>query len=159
VALLLQMDPKLTESQIRTILHSTARADSFTGTTPNDMWGSGKLDVLAAANAVAAMIPSHPVLSTTTLTFASQTVGTTSPPKPVTLSNTGTASLKITSIATSGDFHVSSSTCGSSLAAGANCTISVTFTPKAIGTRSGTLKIKDINTTSPQSVQLTGTGA
>jgi hypothetical protein len=158
IALLLQMDSKLTGSQIRTILHSTARADSFTGTTPNDTWGSGKLDVLAAANAVAAIIPANPQLSTTTLTFGSQKVGTTSAAQPVTLSNTGTAPLKITSIAATGDYHVSSPTCGSSLGPGKSCSIPVTFTPKALGTRNGTLKIKDVNSTSPQSVQLTGTG-
>src|SRR5882762_11571452 len=43
------------------------------------------------------------------------------------------------------------------LAASANCTISVTFTPTAAGTRMGTLTITDNATPSTQTVPLTGT--
>ncbi len=96
-------------------------------------------------------------VSPTSLTFASQTTGTTSAAQTVTLSNTGNAALTITSIAASGDF-VETNTCGSSVAAGANCAISVTFTPTASGTRTGTLSITDNASGSPQTVSLTGTG-
>ena len=54
VALMLQMDPTLDAAQIKQILQSTARADSFTGATPNNTWGYGKLDALAALDAVKA---------------------------------------------------------------------------------------------------------
>ena len=56
VALLLEMDPTLTTNRLRTILRSTATADSFTGAVPNLQWGYGKLNVLAAAQDVAANI-------------------------------------------------------------------------------------------------------
>lgn len=158
VALLLQMKPNLTPTQIRAVLHSTAISDANTGTTPNPDWGAGKLNVLGAANAVAAMIPANPVLSTGTLQFGAQPVGTTSGPQAVTLSNTGTAALTITSIAKSGDFKVATTTCGTTLAAGGNCTINITFHPTKTGTRVGTLTIKDFNTSSPQTVTLSGTG-
>ena len=51
IALMLEAKPSLTPNQIRTILRNTAREDSFTGATPNDTWGYGKLDALAAIEA------------------------------------------------------------------------------------------------------------
>jgi len=96
-------------------------------------------------------------LSPISLTFGNQLVGTTSPAQNVTLSNTGTGTLTITSITSSGNFG-ETNTCGSSLAAGSSCTISVTFTPTATGTRTGTLSVTDNAAGSPQTVSLTGKG-
>ncbi|MDR3676720.1 MAG: choice-of-anchor D domain-containing protein [Acidobacteriota bacterium] len=101
-------------------------------------------------------------LTVTSLTFGSQTLGTPSAAQPVTLSNTGTATLNISSVAVTGantgDFAMSSNTCGSSVAAGANCAISVTFTPAAPGDRTASVTITDNAAGSPQTVSLTGTG-
>src|SRR5439155_6244649 len=96
-------------------------------------------------------------LSPTSLTFASTTVGMTSAPHAVTLSNSGSAALTISSIGVSGDF-AQTNNCGGTLAAGANCAINVTFTPTATGTRSGTLTVTDNASNSPQTASLTGTG-
>ena len=96
-------------------------------------------------------------LSPTSLDFSSQALGSTSAPQTVTMSNTGTGVLTITSIATSGDF-AQLNTCGTSLAAGASCTISVTFTPMASGSRTGSLTITDSAASSPQIVSLGGGG-
>jgi hypothetical protein len=96
-------------------------------------------------------------LSTGSLTFAAQLVSTSSASQGVTLTNTGNATLTITSLTSSGDF-AQTNTCGSSVAAGANCTINVTFTPTNINTRSGAITIADNATGSPQSVTLTGKG-
>jgi subtilisin family serine protease len=52
VALMLQMQPTLTADQVRQVLQSTAVSDSFTGVTPNPSWGYGKLNVLAALDAL-----------------------------------------------------------------------------------------------------------
>src|SRR5437667_7712622 len=49
-------------------------------------------------------------------------------------------------------------TCGTSLVAGASCSISVTFKPTALGTRTATLNISDNGGGSPQRVSLSGTG-
>lgn len=54
VALMLQLDPTLTARRVKHIFHNTARADAFTGPVPNNDWGYGKLDVLAALDATAA---------------------------------------------------------------------------------------------------------
>jgi hypothetical protein len=85
------------------------------------------------------------------------TVGTTSAAQTVTLTNTGTGSLSITSIVPSGDYG-QTNTCGTFVAAAGNCTISVTFTPTAVGTRTGAITFTDNAANSPQSVSLTGTG-
>jgi hypothetical protein len=53
---------------------------------------------------------------------------------------------------------VASNTCGTSIAAGASCTIGVTFSPTATGTVNGTLTFTDSAVTSPQGVTLSGTG-
>jgi hypothetical protein len=103
-------------------------------------------------------------LAPTSLAFGNQVLNTTSAAKTVTLTNTGTGALTITSIAASGDFAETSNgatACPISpatLAAGANCIISVTFTPTALGARAGTVTITDNAGGSPHLVPLTGTG-
>jgi hypothetical protein len=91
------------------------------------------------------------------LTFASQSTSTTSPPQVVTLTNTGSSALTVTGISASGDFSETNN-CGTTVAAGAGCQITVTFTPISAGSRTGTLSIVDTATGSPQKVSLTGTG-
>jgi hypothetical protein len=56
------------------------------------------------------------------------------------------------------DFPITNNGCGTSIAAGATCTISVSFAPQATGARSSTLHIGDSDPTGPQIVTLTGTG-
>jgi hypothetical protein len=100
-------------------------------------------------------------LSPTSLTFGGQLLTTTSTGQTVTLTNTGKGALTINSIAASGDFAAETNTCGTlpaTLAASANCTISVTFAPTAVGARTGTLTITDNAGGSPHTVPLTGTG-
>jgi hypothetical protein len=100
-------------------------------------------------------------LSPSNLRFGSQDVGTTAALKSVMLANTGNATLSIASIlvagANSADFK-QTNTCGSSLSEGSNCIVSVTFTPKAGGTRAGTITIADNAPGSPQSLPLSGIG-
>jgi len=94
------------------------------------------------------------------LGFTSQPIGASSTPQQVILSNTGNAALNISSIVASGDF-TQASTCGSILSAKATCSISVTFTPSAAGTRSGTLTVTDNTASVPgstQTVPLSGIG-
>jgi hypothetical protein len=97
------------------------------------------------------------VLSPTSLTFATQLVNSISAGQMVSLTNTGTATLTITSIAASGDFD-QINTCGSSVAAGASCSITVKFKPTTLNTRTGSITVTDNATSSPQTVSLTGTG-
>lgn len=100
-------------------------------------------------------------LSPGSLTFAAQTVGTTSPAKTVTLTDVSSTALTISGItitgANAGDF-AQTNTCGTGVAGKASCTISVTFTPTATGTRAAAVSIADNGGGSPQSIRLTGTG-
>jgi hypothetical protein len=101
-------------------------------------------------------------LTPTSLGFGNQQVGTTSAPRDITLSNVGNRTLNaivITIVGTNApDFAISSTTCTSTLAKGASCTISVTFTPTAIGLRTGNVSVADDGGGSPQTVALSGTG-
>src|SRR6266699_2504607 len=97
-------------------------------------------------------------LSPNSLNLGSQIVGTTSGPSAVTVTNHLTTPLTIFSITTSGDF-AQTSNCGSALATGQTCTVKVTFTPTAVGTRTGQLIVTDDAATSPQVTSLSGTGS
>lgn len=77
------------------------------------------------------------------LTFASQRVGTTSQPQTLTVTNSGTVPLPLDSISIAAGAAEFSQTnaCPQSLAAGANCTVSVTFTPSAAGSQNALLNV------------------
>ena len=95
--------------------------------------------------------------SPSSLSFGNQNTGSTSAAKTVTVSNTGTGSASISSVSAAAPF-AQTNTCGSSLAAGASCTVSVTFSPTAGGGASGTLSIASNAPGSPLTVALSGTG-
>jgi hypothetical protein len=96
--------------------------------------------------------------SPTSLSFAGQFLGTTSTAKTVILTNHLTSVLSFSSISASGDFAVASNRCSPSIGAGLTCAIGVTFSPTAIGHRTGTLTINDSALGSPTLVLLSGTG-
>jgi hypothetical protein len=102
-------------------------------------------------------------VSTPSLPFGNQDLGTTSGAEKVTLSNTGNATLSISSIGVSGNFALTTGTgaCGTSLAAGASCSIYMTFSPTSTGSLGGMLTITDNSNGvggSQQTVSLSGTG-
>jgi hypothetical protein len=99
------------------------------------------------------------------LNFGTETVGVTSSPETITISNPSGTPITITgkpkiSGANATDF-AETTTCPlkpATLAAGGRCSISVTFDPKATGARSATLSLKDTVPGSPQAIVLAGTG-
>jgi hypothetical protein len=102
-------------------------------------------------------------LSETAIAFPDEPVGTASTSQSVTLTNTGNATLNISSIAVtgtnSGDFSLApASTCGATLGVQDMCTINVTFTPSASGARSAAVTITDDAPDSPESITLSGQG-
>jgi hypothetical protein len=104
-------------------------------------------------------------LSTAHVTFAATDVGKASAEQTVTLTNKGNQSLGKPGggvfIGMTGkdvaDFR-QTNTCGSSLRAGAKCTISITFAPRTTGALSAALTFTDNAAPSPQIVTLAGTG-
>lgn len=103
-------------------------------------------------------------LSATSLSFASQNVGSTSAAQTLTVSNAAnaTAALAFTAIGTTAgsDFSVSGGTCstGATVAAGSSCTVNLSFRPTAAGTRNGTLTFAHNGAGGRSDVSLSGTG-
>lgn len=100
-------------------------------------------------------------LSSYSLNFGKQSVGTTSAAQTVTLTSTGATSLTLSTLNIGGDFSFApGTTCtnGETLTAGASCFISVNFTPPAKGARLGGVTIKDNALLGEQIIALWGTG-
>ena len=105
-------------------------------------------------------------LDPTSVGFGNQAVGVASSPATVTISNTGTATLAVSSIsvvgANAGDFAVSTNACSplprNLSPAGGSCSVSVTFTPTATGSREAALRFATNDSDSPHDVQLSGNG-
>jgi hypothetical protein len=95
-----------------------------------------------------------------TVAFAPTGVGLIAAAQTVTLTNNGGLPLSIQNIAVTGDFAIvlGSNTCGPSLAVGAQCMVQVVFAPNAAAIRTGTFTATDNASSSPQGLQLTGTG-
>jgi Bacterial Ig-like domain (group 3)/MBG domain (YGX type)/Abnormal spindle-like microcephaly-assoc'd, ASPM-SPD-2-Hydin/Multicopper oxidase len=118
---------------------------------------SGDTNVNGSASTTVTQAVSGVSLSTTSLLFGNQVVGTLSAAQQVTLANVGTTTLTISIIQWSPNFS-DSNNCGGSLAPGRSCRINVRFAPTTTGVLTGTLTITDSDITSPQIVTLTGTG-
>jgi sugar lactone lactonase YvrE len=98
----------------------------------------------------------RPLLSSGFVNFGGDSVGNPTVPQNVVLFNAGTGLLSIAGISLSGADYVMSSSCGSTLASGASCMISVTFVPQVTGARSGVVTITDNAGT--QRITLSGVG-
>ena len=100
-------------------------------------------------------------LSSTSIEFANQDVGSASAPQSATLTNVGDASLTISGIEVTGsnaaDFTLTDN-CGSSLAPSDQCKLTVTFKPSSAGTRTASVIFADNAAGNPQTVNLDGTG-
>jgi FG-GAP-like repeat/Abnormal spindle-like microcephaly-assoc'd, ASPM-SPD-2-Hydin len=127
-----------------------------------DFNGDRKVDIVAADNldqevtvllntGTVSFTPSGPV------NFPFQLVGTRSSRQTVTLTNSGTSTLTISSMKAAGQFRMSSS-CGGSVLPGGSCTVNVTFSPRTQGPKSGTVSIIDSASSKPQVIELTGAG-
>lgn len=94
---------------------------------------------------------------TNQLQFPPQLLNTVSASQTVTLTNTGATALSISSMSVQGQFEATNN-CGSSVAAGASCGISVMFQPKQIGGVLGSVTLIDSASAKPQIIELTGAG-
>jgi hypothetical protein len=123
--------------------------------TANTGWPAGQVssfEVYGATGGTATL-----ALNPTSLQFEATTVNNNSDWKTVTVTNTGTGAATVSSVAASGDFTVVT-TCGTTIAPGANCTVTVTFHPSAAGNRTGTLTVASSATNSQATAGLSGTG-
>jgi hypothetical protein len=100
-------------------------------------------------------------LTPAALSFPARTQGTTSPAQIVTVVDTSTVPLRLSSLATSGDFAVApGGTCAPAgvVPAAGFCTVAVTFQPTGTGPRQGALVVGDTSGTTPHVVALSGSG-
>ncbi len=166
--LLVDGNPKVNQQWIAKINFSNVFANNFSIT--NSFLPSGYAIPAASLCATLAVCNPVPVIflptpstsvtvSVTNINFGSLSVGTSSPPIPVTLSNIGAVQISpVISLqgANTGDFSLATN-CSNFLEAQSNCSISVTFTPTASGARSAVLNIA-YGGANPETVQLSGTG-
>jgi trimeric autotransporter adhesin len=117
---------------------------------------NGSAVLSLAGTGVAVPTPSV-ALAPGSLAFGNQAAGSTSTARTVTLTNSGSGALTLAGISATAGFGVSHN-CGTSVAAGANCTLSVTFTPSAIGAASGSVSVASNAIGSPHAVSLSGSG-
>src|SRR5579862_1891182 len=99
-------------------------------------------------------------LSSSSISFGSVFIGSSSTARPVTLSNNQSVPLTDINITISGSSaYTQVNTCGTSIPANGQCTITVTFRPTTTGPQTGTVNINDSASNSPQTISLTGSGA
>ena len=124
-----------------------------------DFNGDGKLDLATFYVSFSILLQDIPsvTLSPDSLTFEPQLSGTSSNPQPVTLTNVGAARLKIGEIVKIFDRanFAKTNDCPSTIPAGGQCTINVSFAPQGRGSRTGAVAIIDNAPASPQKISLT----
>jgi subtilisin family serine protease len=143
VALLLAANPALTYETALAALQQTARTDAATGAVPNNTWGAGRVDALAAVKAVAPATQPDFTISASP-TSLSVTAG-------------GGASSQITT-AVSGGFSSGISLSASGLPAGATAS----FSPATIsspGSGTSTMSISTSSSTPADTYDVTVTGS
>lgn len=163
VSLMLSANPGLTPAQVLAQLQNSARPfpTGTGGDCTSALCGAGIINAAAAVGAVSRLLK----LSTHNLSFASTGVGLSTAAQDVIVTNTNTANTSLTLGAATfsgphaDDFAMSVDACsGTTLAAQADCRISVRFQPSAAGTRSAQLNIPSNAANGPHVVALSGTG-
>ncbi len=131
--------------------------------TIDDNAGTGIQTITVTGNGV--LSGGSLIFTPTKLTFAAQTVGTTSPNQSALLINNGNKAVTITDISVISDVFSQTNNCGinfptvpATLNVGQSCTISANFTPNASGTLAANINVASNALTSNVGLALTGTG-
>jgi hypothetical protein len=162
------VNPEIQESPNCAVKYTGDPAGILTGfsagTGYDEATGLGSLNVANAVSSWPSVAP-YAEFSVTGLTFAATSEGFASASQMVTLKNTGKVALAlsgtglgITVAGTNASSFTETNTCGTSVAAGASCTVTVIFKPAAVGALKGSLSFADNAFGSPQLVTLSGTG-
>ncbi len=103
--------------------------------------------------------PAALTISPSSLTFTAVPVQSVSEPLSLQVMNTGGAGAQLGTATVSGDFRISANGCGSVLAGGASCSVSIESTPTATGSRSGLFTLPSSSVSNGQvTAPLNGTG-
>lgn len=163
-ALLATLTPAATRQGDYHIQDTSPAVDKGAAPAPATDYDDAARDTIpdAGADEKAVVLTSNASVAPTTLTFGSRFVTTTSPVQTVTVTNSGAGPLTGITVSASTGFAraggANGGTCGSTLDAGASCTVGVTFTPTGVGAANGTLTIGADATVTGSPVALTGTG-
>ena len=98
-----------------------------------------------------------PIQGASDIYFGGQTVGTASVPYALTLTNIRTTPITISNVTITPNFKQTNKC--TTLAVNGKCTINVSFNPTQSGPLTGTMTITDTDVTSPQVINLQGTGS
>ncbi len=130
--------------------------DGRTGELRAATYGRGiwQIPLLTATAPAAPAIAINPF----TVTYTSQQVGTASKPVTITVTNTGTAPLVVTSVLTSIDFSQTNTCVGTPIVQSATCSLQLIFLPTTAGTRTGLVTIYANVPGGQATASLTGTG-
>jgi hypothetical protein len=140
-----------------TVTFAPTAAGARTGllTVTTDSASDNSLTVHLAGNGLA----TPATLTPTSADFGDVVLGSSSAARSFTWTNTSSVALTVSSVNLTGDFSIAASTCNTSVAAGASCTVSVTFKPTALNLRTGVLTIaSNSSADSTLTASLTGTG-
>ena len=109
-----------------------------------------------------AIAPAFLTLTPTSLSFSPTPQSSASAAQSITVTNTGGADAQLDLATVSSDYTLSANGCGSTLAGGATCTVSIEFTPQGTGGRPGLFSLSSPSIpngeTIPKTAQLSGTG-
>ncbi|HEX4064730.1 MAG TPA: choice-of-anchor D domain-containing protein [Acidobacteriaceae bacterium] len=136
------------------IVFAPLQAGALTGTLTVEANVAG--GQLTATFQGTALTPVAILLTPSSLAFGGIPLGSSSAPQFVTIANTGGAAAALSAETVSGDFGLSTNTCGASLQPNSSCTAGIVFTPTASGTRQGQFSVTDSAGT--QTAPLSGTG-
>jgi Glycosyl hydrolases family 39 len=144
-----------------TILFKTANTGARSATLTFSTSASNSPQIVALAGTGIASTGTL-IANPLSLSWGPVVVGNVSGSKSITLTNNSSATIPLSTIAItstdSGDFHVLNQTCGTGLAAGASCNVSLSFRPKAVGTRVALLTVAGGAVNSPYAIMMSGTG-
>ena len=130
--------------------------DGRTGELRAATYGRGiwQIPLLTASTPAAPAIAIKP----STVTYLAQQIGTSSQSVTISITNTGTAILNVSSVVTTGDFAETDTCLGTPVLQNGNCLVQVTFLPTAAGSRSGLLKVYANIAGGQATASLSGTG-
>jgi len=97
-------------------------------------------------------------LSATSLTFATQQVGTQSAAQTITITSLGNTPVVFGSLVIAGDFTETDTCAGQTLAVGTSCSVQILFAPTMIGARTGQLTLYANVAGGQATVALSGSG-
>ncbi|HEY3974943.1 MAG TPA: choice-of-anchor D domain-containing protein [Candidatus Sulfotelmatobacter sp.] len=118
---------------------------------------AGEASQAVNTNGVGASTTAIPTLSTTSMSFLNQALGSSSKPQTLTITNTGTTSFQVTNVVVTYPFAMTGWTAATSIAPGKSLKLTIGYVPTAIGSQTGLISLT-YDIAAPNGVSLWGSG-